>query len=116
MTCEPGWQTPLLAKAAKRKSTFRGENSSDMPTRYKKGTAPGRSDFLVWARMPVISYSSSPDSLYDMEKLRKSLENSECFNRDLIEQQAAAGISYPTPFYLGLVAAGAAVLYSLTRK
>lgn len=112
------WDSSIFKTALKVKSEFRGITSADVPARYKpvgKEEIPGQADFLRWANMPHISYSATPDSLYDMELLRKSMQNDKCFAESMVAQQATAGVQYPRAFYIGLAAGGLAILYTLVR-
>jgi len=115
MSCKSGWETELLLRAqrAATKSPFR--EPSDIPTRFKERGTPGRSDFLVWAKMPEITYSASPTTLYNMAVLRRELARSECYVEKLVESQSTK-VSYSPLFYGGLVLAGSSVLFSLIRK
>lgn len=115
--CEPGWSQEILlaARRAKTASTFRGPTSIDTPPRFRDG-APGSANFLAWAALPEMTYSADPDTLYNFKKLSKSMENSDCYAKNVVQQQSTAGVVYPQSFYVGLMLAGTAVLYSLVRS
>lgn len=115
--CAPGWDRPIFEQAMRKdvKSKFLGPNSTDVPARFKDG-GPGTADFLSWAAMPEISYSAAPNTLYDMEKLRKLLENNDCYVQSVVDAQVAAGVVYPRSFYVGLLMGGTAILYTLFRR
>lgn len=116
--CEPGWNQTLLEKARRTniKSNFRGENSSDVPSHFQSKSAEGRSNFIAWAKLPKITYSAAPETLYDLDKLQQLFATSECFVKERVDAQAQAGVTYPKSFYFGLLMGGGAILYTLFRK
>lgn len=124
-SCDSGSMTAEVFGSALRKgakSTFRGPtdafgpNSDDVPKRFRNEGAEGRADFIVWANLPTVGYSVEPNKLYNMRKVRQSLENNKCFVVDTIEKQATAGVKYPMSFYGGVAMGGAALLYILFRR
>lgn len=116
VSCEPGWYRPVFEKAMRKnvKSTFQGHGSSDVPARFKDN-APGGANFEAWASMPKITYSSDPDTLYDLEKLRTLLESNDCYVQHVVDTQTQAGVVYPKSFYIGLLMGGTAILYTLFK-
>ena len=106
------WDSSIFKSALKVTSEFQ---ERDIPARYKDVNASGRSDYLRWANMPRISYSASPDSLYDMEKLRKAMQDDKCFAEGVVAQQSVMGVTYPPAFYWGLAAGGLALLFTFVR-
>jgi hypothetical protein len=115
VNCPAGWQKSIFSSAQKVKSTF--NEKTDTPRRFKGGLVPGKTDFLTWANLPVMPYSASPSSLYDLPKLQREMQKNDCFVQAAVEKQAAAGIKYPPTFYAGLALGAFAILYSLgTRR
>ena len=113
LNCER-WLPELLesARRAGVTSNYRGLNSQ-IPFHLRDPNAGGRVDFELWAQMPEVSYSATPESIYKMNVLRKGFNNNPCHVKDVVEQQAAHGVTYPPTFYVGLILAGIAVVYSL---
>ena len=115
--CDGNWRRAIFDAASKKRTNFRGENSSDMPSRFRgSGIVIGKEDFLAWANLPEISYSANPSTLYDLPKLERLLGSNPCFVEDTINAQKDKGITYPPTFYLGLGAAGVAILFTLFNK
>lgn len=114
--CAPGWQQNIFQSVSRTRSEFKGPESSDVPTRFKNEDAEGRTDFLRWANLPQITYAASPNSLYNMQALRKKLADNPCFVKETVAAEATAGVSYPTSFFVGLVLGGGALIFSLTRS
>lgn len=116
--CGPTWSTNIFKKAQRPSvsSKFRGPDSHDVPSWAREPGSPGRSDFLMWAQLPRMTYSADPDKLYDFQKLRTLLENSECYVQDVVERERSSPVLYPKSFYVGLALAGGAVLFSVFRK
>jgi hypothetical protein len=106
--CDPGF-------SAAQRGTSAFKPKGNTPQAFAEGKA-GHSDFLVWASLPKMTYSASPESLYDMKKVKQLMENSECFTQEEIDRQAKAGVEYPRTFYIGLAMGGLAVLYTLFRS
>lgn len=109
------WDSSIFKNALKVQSEFKGEKSADVPDRYKEPNASGRSDFLRWANMPKISYSATPDSLYNMKKLKKAMQDDKCLAEAVVTQQAGAGVKYPPAFFWGLAAGGLALVFTFVR-
>lgn len=111
---DPNWAQKIFESTSKVQSTFRGPDSSDVPVRFKgSGVIAGKTDFLAWASLPEITYSANPETLYNLKKLEKKLSESECFVKKTVDAQEKIGVTYPTSFYIGLAAGGAAIVYAL---